>query len=131
MKPILQNKIGLVYEELTYKIIGVAIGVHKELGPGFLEAVYEEALIIELKKAGIPFENQIELDILYKGEKLKKKYRADFIIDEKIVLDIKGINRLTEIDEAQLINYLKATGLKVGLVINFGRVSLEWRRVIY
>lgn len=119
------------YEELTYKIIGIAMKVHRELGPGFLEAVYEEALIIEFKGAGIPFRNQVELDILYRGKRLKKRYKADFIIDTKIILDLKGINRLSEVDEACMINYLKATKLKVGLIVNFGRASLEWKRVVY
>lgn len=121
----------LLYEELTYKIIGISMRVHEELGPGFLEAVYEEAIVVEFQEEGIPFRNQAEVDICYKGKKLEKKYRADFIIDEKVLLEIKGTSGLTEIHEAQMINYLKATGLRVGLLVNFGKSSLEWKRIIY
>ncbi len=75
------SNLKLIYEELTYKIIGIAMKIHKELGPGFLEAVYEEAMIIELEKEGLPFQNQVPIEIEYRGKKLKKKYRADFVID--------------------------------------------------
>ncbi len=120
-----------LYEEITYKIIGIGMKVHKELGPGFLEAVYEETMIIELKEARINFKNQVEVDIHYRGKKLNKKYRADFIIDNKVLVELKGTQGLNEVDEAQLINYLKATKLRVGLLLNFGRNSLEWKRIIY
>jgi GxxExxY protein len=120
-----------LYKDLTYKIIGIAMDIHRELNSGFLEAVYEEAMIDELKDAKIPFENQVKLNIYYKGKKLKKQYQADFIVDKKIVVELKGINKLTEIDDAQMINYLKATRLKVGLLLNFGRKSLEWKRIVY
>lgn len=125
------GNLKLIYEELTYKIIGIAMKVHKELGPGFLEAVYEEAMIIELEKEGIPFQNQVSIEIEYRGKKLKKKYRADFIIDQKVLVDLKGIRKLTEVDSTCMINYLKATGLRVGLILNFGRSSLEWKRLVY
>ena len=122
---------NFLYEDLTYKIIGIAMKVHKELGPGFLEAVYEEAMIVELTNEKIPFENQVQIEIKYQGRKLKKKYRADFIVDKRILIELKGINKLTKVDEACMINYLKATGIRVGLIINFGRSSLEWKRLIY
>lgn len=105
--------------------------VHRDLGPGFLEAVYEEALAMEFRKVRIPFRNQVELDIFYKGKKLKKKYRADFIIDNKIVLDLKGISKITDVDTACMVNYLKAAKLRVGLILNFGRGSMEWKRIVY
>ncbi|PIP13279.1 MAG: GxxExxY protein [bacterium (Candidatus Stahlbacteria) CG23_combo_of_CG06-09_8_20_14_all_40_9] len=126
-----QRKEEFLYEELTYKIVGIGMKIHRELGPGFLEAVYEEAMIIELQKAGIIFKNQVELDVYYRGEKLNKKYRADFIIDDKVLVELKGTHGLTETDEAQMINYLKATKLQVGLMLNFGKSSLEWKRIVY
>jgi len=128
MKP---RKEDFLYEELTYRIIGIAMEVHRELGPGFLEAVYEEAMIMEFEEAGIVFQNQAELDVYYRGRRLNKKYKADFIIEDKVLIEVKGKHGLTETDEAQTINYLKATGLKVGLILNFGRSSLEWKRIVY
>ena len=122
---------GFLYKDLTYKIIGIAMEIHRELQSGFLEAVYEEVMSKELKKAKIPFENQVRIDIYYKGEKLDKQYQADFIIDDKVLVELKGISKITDIERAQVINYLKATGLKVGLIINFGGKSLEWERVVY
>ena len=120
-----------LYKDLTYKIIGIAMEIHRELQSGFLEAVYEEVLGKELKKAKIPFKNQVRIDIYYKGEKLNKQYQADFIIDKKVLVELKGISKITDIERAQVINYLKATGLKVGLIINFGGKSLDWERVVY
>ncbi|MFH0888347.1 MAG: GxxExxY protein [Planctomycetota bacterium] len=120
-----------LYKDLTYKVIGIAMEIHRELQSGFLEAVYEEVMRKELEKAKIPFENQVKVDIYYKEEKLDKQYQADFIIDKKVLVELKGINKITDIERAQVINYLKATGLKVGLIINFGSKSLEWERIIY
>lgn len=104
--------------------------VHKQLGPGFLEAVYEEAFAIELRNQKLPFRKQVPFDIYYGDHKLKKKYRADFVVDDKILVEIKKIGRLTKIDDMQVINYLKAAALKVGLVLNFGGTSLQWRRIV-
>ncbi|MBA7515030.1 hypothetical protein ES705_07068 [subsurface metagenome] len=125
------NKKNFPLKEITYQIIGIAMKIHKQLGPGFLEAVYEEALIIEFRKNKIEFKNQVSLNIYYKGYKLKKKYRADFIINDKILVEVKKIGRLTKIDEMQMINYLKAANLKVGLLLNFGGTSLQWKRIVY
>lgn len=125
------NKKNFPLKEITYQIIGIAMKIHKQLGPGFLEAVYEEALIIEFRKNKIGFKNQVSLDIYYEGYKLKKKYRADFIINDKILIEVKKIGKLTKIDEMQMINYLKAANLKVGLLLNFGGTSLQWKRIIY
>ncbi|MCH7612740.1 MAG: GxxExxY protein [Candidatus Marinimicrobia bacterium] len=122
----------LIYKEEVYAIIGAAIEVHKELGPGFLEAVYEECMGIESNKRQIPFETQVELDIQYKGITLQKKYIADYIGYGKIVAEFKSIPKLTKVDEAQIINYLKATGTQIGLLINFGsKGTLEWKRYIF
>ena len=125
------NKKNFPLKEITYQIIGIAMKIHKQLGPGFLEAVYEEALIIEFRKNKIEFKNQVSLDIYYEGYKLKKKYRANFIINDKILVEVKKIGRLTKIDEMQMINYLKAANLKVGLLLNFGGTSLQWKRIVY
>ena len=118
-------------DERTYKIIGAAIEVHKELGCGFLEAVYQEALGKEFAYQAIPFKPQPIIQIAYKGKPLDKTYQPDFICYKEIIVEIKAISNLSGIEEAQLINYLKATGLKVGLLINFGAKSLEYKRLVY
>jgi len=118
-------------DERTYKIIGAAIEVHKELGCGFLEAVYQEALAREFRIQEIPNKAQPIVNIKYKGEALDKKYQPDFVCYEEVIVEIKAISGLSGIEEAQLINYLKATGLKVGLLINFGSRSLEHKRFVY
>jgi len=120
-----------VKDERTYKIIGAALEVHKELGCGFLEAVYQEALQKEFVTQGIPFKAQPAIEIRYKGEPLEKKYQPDYICYDEVIIEIKAISALTGLEEAQLINYLKATGLKVGLLINFGAKSLEHKRLVY
>jgi len=114
-------------DERTYKIIGAAIEVHKELGSGFLEAVYQEALGKECVYQGIPFKPQPA----YKGKVLDKTYQPDFICYEEILVEIKAISILSGVEEAQLINYLKATNLHAGLLLNFGSQSLEYKRLVY
>ena len=122
----------LIFKDEVYEIIGAAIDVHKELGSGFLESIYEECFGYELNERGIPFETQIQLNVVYKGKKLEKKYIADLIIDGKILVEIKCVSKLTKVFEAQVINYLKATKLKIGLLINFGSEGLlEWKRMVY
>jgi GxxExxY protein len=121
----------LLYKEEVYKIIGAAIEVHKELGPGFLESVYEEAMIIESELQQIPCKTQVRLPVYYKGRKLKKEFVADYLGYDKIVVEFKCIPKLTSTEEAQIINYLKATGMELGLLINFGSHGrLEWKRFI-
>lgn len=114
----------LLYEELTYAIIGAAMEVHGLLGSGFIEAVYEAALAVELRARGIPFERQVSVQVKYKGANVGD-CRADFIVAGKVILELKAIKKLGEIEEAQLMNYLKATGIEVGLLLNFGAKSLE------
>ncbi len=121
---------NLLYENESYKIIGTAMKVHKELGSGFLEAVYQEALGIEFEKQGIPYLSEPRLKISYSGQELKKYYKADFICYEKIIIEVKATKQLTGIDESQVINYLKATSIKLGLLFNFGTESLEYKRLI-
>ena len=118
-------------DERTYKIIGAAMEVHKELGSGFLEAVYQEALGKEFVDHRIPFKSQPVIEIKYKGKPLEKKYQPDYICYDEVLVEIKAISNLSGIEEAQLINYLKATGLKVGLLINFGAKSLEHKRLVF
>ncbi len=120
----------LIHKEETYKIIGAAMEVHSTLGCGFLEAVYQEALAIEFEKRSIPFKQEKKLEIKYKDQILSKHYKADFICYDKIIVETKALNELSGIDEAQVINYLKATGLKIGLLINFGSESLEHKRLL-
>ena len=121
---------NLIYKEESYKIVGACFEVHKELGQGFLEAVYQEALAIEFKNKNIPFEKEKELEITYKGKKLFKKYYADFVCFDKIIIELKALSKLTTEHEAQVLNYLKATGFKLGILVNFGSSSLEYRRLV-
>ena len=119
----------LIFKDETYRIIGAAMEVHSTLGSGFLEAVYQEALAMEFKIKGIPFKQEEKLKIIYKEQTLSKYYEADFICYDKIIVETKAIKELSGIDEAQVINYLKATELKIGLLINFGSESLEHKRL--
>jgi GxxExxY protein len=115
----------------TFAIIGAAMEVHGELGHGFLEAVYQASFALELKERDIPFEAEVELPVRYKGKTLTCSYRADFICYKDIVVETKAISKLTGTDEAQLLNQLKATGYRRGLLINFGAKSLELKRLVY
>ena len=120
----------LYHKEEIYQIVGAAMEVHRELGCGFLEPVYQEALELEFQHRGFPYEREAKLDILYKGQLLKKYYEADSICFDKIIVELKALSELTSEHESQLLNYLKATGLKVGLLINFGTQSLEYKRMV-
>lgn len=121
----------LLLKEETFAIIGAAIEVHQELGPGFLEAVYQEAMEIELARRHIPFQAQQPLRIVYKDQVLKKEYQADLVCYGQLIVELKALERLTGREEAQILNYLKATGCRVGLLINFGSHGrLEWRRYV-
>ncbi len=114
----------------SHVIIGAAMEVHRLLGCGFLEAVYQEALAHEFAALGIPCLRECALPVFYKGIKLATQYRADFICYESIVVEIKALDRLGPTEESQILNYLKATSLQVGLLLNFGAKSLEFRRFI-
>jgi len=124
------KKADLIYAEEVYCIIGAAMDVHKNLGCGFLEAVYEEALIMEFGLRNIPFEQQKQLCIFYKGERLKKYYVADLICYYKIIVELKALSSLTSEHEAQVLNYLKTTNFKVGILLNFGTRSLQYKRLV-
>ena len=119
----------LLYKKLTYSVIGAAMEVHRELGSGFLEAVYQKALAHELRLRKILFEEQVHLPITYKGE-LIGNYIADFVVDGKLIVEIKAVSRLSSVHQAQAMHYLAATGLRLALLLNFAAGSLEHRRVI-
>lgn len=125
-----ENTDKWLYKDLTESIIGAAFEVHKVLGAGFLEYVYQESLHYELKLREILFQSQKELDIWYKDLLIAKKYTPDLLIEDCIIVEIKATTGLTNNDEAQLLNYLKATKKKVGLLLNFGTPSLEIKRKI-
>jgi GxxExxY protein len=105
--------------DLTGEIIGAAIEVHKALGPGLLESIYEECLCIEFGQRSLPFERQKEVNIEYKGLKLESKYRVDLMVSKMIIVELKTVDELAPIHDAQILSYLKLAGLKVGLLINF------------
>ncbi len=115
----------------TFQIIGAALEVHRTLGPGFLEAVYQEAFAKELDRRGIPFRVEVQLPVFYKGEKLSTSYRADFVCFDSVIVEVKALGQLTGLEESQVINYLKASCHSVGLLINFGARSLQHRRLVF
>jgi len=119
----------LIYSEITGPVIGAAMEVHKILGPGFLESVYEEAFAIELDLRNISYKRQYPIDIFYK-EKLAKHFVCDFIIEDVVLVELKALSQLGDIEKAQVLNYLKATKLPVGLLLNFGAQSLEYKRFV-
>jgi GxxExxY protein len=118
-------------DQRTYQIIGAAMEVHKELGCGFLEAVYQEALEREFREQEISFKSKPTVRIVYKGRPLSKTYQPDFICYDEVIVEIKAMDKMSGLEQAQIINYLKATRLKVGLLINFGSKSLEHKRFVY
>jgi len=119
----------LVYKELSYKIIGIAMKVHRDLGNGFLEKVYENALMVLFYKENIKVEQQKCLKLEYYGENIGN-YIADILVDDKIIVELKTVEKITEIHIAQVINYLKITGKKLGIILNFKNSKLEYRRIV-
>jgi len=118
-----------LHSELTGKIIGCAIEVHKTLGNGFQEVIYQRALEIEMTRQGLAFSREHEMDIFYKGAKIGNR-RVDFFVEEKVMVEIKALIQLEDVQLAQAINYLEASGLEVGLLLNFGSRSLQFKRVM-
>ena len=112
----------------TYAIIGAAKEVHRQLGCGFLESVYQEALAFELQNRRLPYTRELRFPVIYKGQQLSCQYRPDFICFGSVIVELKALGQLSRIEESQLINYLKVTGYHTGLLLNFGRKSLEQRR---
>ncbi|MEA2086473.1 MAG: GxxExxY protein [Candidatus Caldatribacteriota bacterium] len=121
----------LLYKDEVYNIVGAAMEVHRELGPGLLEAVYQEALEIEFSSQRIPYVSQPKIEIYYKNRKLKKYYEPDLIACNKIVIEIKAQKALGNIEEAQLFNTIKCCRKELGLLMNFGELSLRWKRFIF
>lgn len=120
----------LLLKDEVFAIVGAAMEVHNNLGCGFLEPVYQEALEIEFDLRKIPYEVQKQLPINYKDHQLKKIYVADFVAYQQIVVEIKALNNLSSLEESQLLNYLKAGNYEVGVLINFGSESLQWKRKV-
>ena len=120
----------LLHREETHRLIGLCMEVHRELGKGHDEIVYKDALVVELSRASIPFEREKKYEISYKGVLLAHPYYADFIVWDKIIFEAKAIETLTDSHIKQVLNYLAASKLRVGLLVNFGADSLEWKRVV-
>lgn len=121
---------SLIFKDEVYRVIGACMEVHNTLGPGFLEPVYQEALAHEFELQNIPFGAQVPLSIIYKDKMLEKLYVADFVVYEQIIIEIKALTALDSAHMSQVLNYLKVTGFQLGLLVNFGTKSLEWRRVV-
>ena len=115
----------------TYAIIGAAMEIHRHLGHGFLEAVYQHAAIVEFPLRAIPFEREVALPIRYKNILLPIQYRADFVCFSEIIVEFKALSKLSSVEEAQVLNYLKATRMQRGLLINFGASSLQCKRLVW
>ena len=125
-----QIKQNMNQDPQTYAVIGAAMEVHRHLGHGFLEAVYQEALAFEFAAQEIPYEREVDLPVFYKGQRLRCGYRADFLCYDSLVIETKAISKLSAADDAQAINELKATGYNRALLINFGAPSLEYKRLV-
>jgi GxxExxY protein len=121
---------GYLFKEECYKIIGCCMEVHNQLGGGYREAVYQEALELEFMDQDLPFEREKRMKIKYKGQVLKKKYFADFLCFNEVVIELKAVSELTNIHKGQLFNYLKASEKRLGMLVNFGPEKLEYKRFI-
>ena len=123
------NEEKVVYKELSFKIIEACFEVHNILGPGYSEKIYEEALSKELRDRGIGYERQKLVEVYYKGEKIGE-YRLDLVVENKIILELKAVSELSNIFEAQLLSYLKAAGMKLGILVNFGSKKVIYIRIV-
>jgi GxxExxY protein len=120
----------LLFREEVFNLVGAAMAVHSHFGPGFLEAVYEEALGLELNARNIPFQSQVPLRLTYRGRELRHTYRADLVAFNDILIELKAITRITDLERAQAIHYLKVTGKPLAIILNFGAPKLEWERLV-
>ena len=123
-----ENK-SIIHKELSYKIIELALEVHNELGCGFLEKVYENALMVLLDREGIPARQQAQADVYFQN-KVVGQYFADILVDNKIILELKTVNTISDVHSAQVLNYLRATGIKLGLILNFAKPRFEYKRLV-
>lgn len=114
----------------TYEIIGAAMEVHRELGSGFLENVYHDAMEVEFGSRGIPFKREVSAPVMYKGQQLGAPYRIDFVCYGAVIVELKALGRISSKEESQVIHYLKATRVELGLLLNFGAGSLEYKRLV-
>jgi len=121
----------LVYRNESYEIIGICMEVHRVLGPGFLEAVYKDALEIEFERAGIAYQRERIFDVRYKGIVLPHRFKADFVVNNCIILEVKGTPGIQELAIAQAINYLKVSKNKLAILVNFGEPSLNYQRIVF
>lgn len=122
--------VDFIYKDESYAIRGAMFAVHKELGCGFLERAYQDALEFEFQERGIPYEREKEIQIMYKGKPLGEPYRADFVCYGKIIVELKAVGTLESVHRSQVINYLKATGIKLGILVNFGEEFLSPERIL-
>ena len=120
----------LLYKDLTDRILKAAYMVHNELGCGFLEKVYQEALAIQMTEMNIPFEREKHLKVFYHGKCLQCDYIADFVVDDKVILELKAVTEMENVFKAQTINYLKITGYKIGFLMNFGQEEFQFKRFV-
>ena len=123
------NEKDYKYSDITRKIIGAAMKVHSTLGNGFQEVIYQRALAIEIAKQGLSFQRELEMQIYYDGQEIGTR-RVDFLVEDKVMVELKAVSKLEDVHLAQAINYLEAYKLEVGLLLNFGAKSLEYRRVV-
>jgi GxxExxY protein len=123
------NNTNIIYSDLSYEIMGAIFEVHKTLGPGFLESVYEKALIEEFTKKAFKVETQKVIDVIYKGKKIGV-HRLDLVVESKVVVELKTVERFSTHHTAQLLSYLKASGHKLGILVNFSKSKVEYRRVV-
>lgn len=121
--------VELLYEQITGKIIGVAMKVHRELGPGFVEKIYQRAMYLEMKKNGIVFEREKKISLFY-NRALLGYFQADFVVEKEILVELKAVSDVGDLHLAQMISYLKAANKKVGLIFNFAKKSLEFKRIV-
>ncbi|WP_222983523.1 GxxExxY protein [Flagellimonas meishanensis] len=120
----------IIFKNESYFVIGLCMDIHNELGKGFSEAVYSEALEIELKENGVPYQKEVKFEIVYKEKTLKHHYYADFLVDNKIILELKAVEKLNSSHVKQTLNYLAASKIQLGIIINFGEDSLSYKRVL-
>jgi GxxExxY protein len=121
----------IILKDESYKLIGLCMEVHCELGMGFKEVIYQDALDLELKANGVPFKREVTYKVTYKGQILKHHFVADFVVFDSLILELKASVAIAEQYTAQTISYLKASGIKLGIIVNFGESSLKYKRVVF